>query len=393
MHFALLAHITPSTCKPSVAYEILNVVLIDARQLCAGATGRNGGHIKTMTFAMWAERKKIFGIEETFWISLFEDCHLEAMHSAMLEDGIDASLVLTEGIEAYYKQKTLDQACESTQRDEYLKNEFKLSSRCVGAICEPSASVWPYRWITGVLGHLVYPKKLNVQTNTIVTSILDDSSSQYATVCTNRGNIRARNVIHAGNAWASHLNPELRPFISPVRVNVVDFDSSSNDKADQSTCDYDYLIQRNDGDLVIGRACTGRKDTPDDSTADIAPMQHLRGFAEEALASVPIGSSTRIDHQWSGIVAFTQDDVPFAGRLPFSGYKHQWVCGAFHATGMIKASRTSQAVAAMILGDQSNNDIPSSFLVITEERVRGLKRSVEVGGYPIHAHKAISASL
>ncbi|KAK5800529.1 hypothetical protein VI817_002741 [Penicillium citrinum] len=121
-------------------------------------------------------------------------------------------------------------------------------------------------------------------------------------------------------------------------------------------------------------------------------MQHLRGFAEEALASVPIGSSTRIDHQWSGIVAFTQDDVPFAGRLPFSGYKHQWVCGAFHATGMIKASRTSQAVAAMILGDQSNNDIPSSFLV-TEERVRGLKRSVEVGGYPIHAHKAISASL
>lgn len=117
-----------------------------------------------------------------------------------------------------------------------MKNEFKLSSRCVGAICEPSASVWPYRWITGVLGHLVYPKKLNVQTNTIVISILDDSSSQYATVCTNRGNFRARNVIHAGNAWASHLNPELRPFISPVRVNVVDFDSSSNDKADQSTC-------------------------------------------------------------------------------------------------------------------------------------------------------------
>ncbi|OQE20034.1 hypothetical protein PENSTE_c014G01731 [Penicillium steckii] len=409
----------------------LEVVLIDARQLCAGATGRNGGHIKTMTFAMWAERKKIFGLEEAIRISLFEDSHLEAMHAAMREDDIDADLVLTEGIEAYYEQKTFDQAVKALEemgayipklaakhkvyRDkEYLKKEFKLSSRCVGAIGVPSASVWPYKWITGVLGHLIDTEKLNVQTNTIVTSILDDSSSEYATVCTNRGKIRAKNVIHAGNAWMSHLVPELRPFVSPVRVNVVHFGASTNDQADQSTCvsdrspfqlsskyslwlrygekDYDYLIQRNDGGLVVGRACTGRKATSDDSTTDIAPMQHLRGFAEEALGSVSAGSSSYIDHQWSGIVAFTQDGVPFAGRLPFAGYKHQWVCGAFHATGMIKAFRTSQAVAAMVLGDQPSNDFPRSFLV-TDERVRGLKRSLEVGGYPVHTHKPISASL
>ena len=136
----------------------LEVVLIDARQLCAGATGRNGGHIKTMTFAMWAERKKIFGLEEAIRISLFEDSHLEAMHAAMREDDIDADLVLTEGIEAYYEQKTFDQAVKALEemgayipqlagkhkvyRDkEYLKKEFKLSSRCAGAIGVPSVSV------------------------------------------------------------------------------------------------------------------------------------------------------------------------------------------------------------------------------------------------------------
>ena len=205
-------------------------------------------------------------------------------------------------------------------------------------------------------------------------------------------------MIHAGNAWMSHLVPELRPFVSPVRVNVVHFGASANDQADQSTCvsdrspfqlsseyslwlrygekDYDY---GNDGSLVVGRACTGRKATSDNSTTVIAPMQHLRGFTEEALGSVSAGSSFYID-QWSGIVAFTQDGVPFAGRLPFAGYKHQWVRGAFHATGMIKAFRTSQAVAAMVLGDQPNNDFPISFLV-TDERVRDLKRSLEVAGY------------
>ncbi|KAJ5397776.1 FAD dependent oxidoreductase [Penicillium cosmopolitanum] len=400
----------------------LDIVLVDSRQLCAGATGRNGGHIKTMTFAMWAERKKIFGLEEAIRISLFEDSHLEAMEAAMIEDGIDADLVLTEGVEAYYDRPTFDRAVKALEEMRVhiprlaakhkvytdltlLQSEMKLSSRCVGAIGVPSASVWPYKWITGVLGGLIDTQKINVQTNTTVTSILDVETSEYAVVRTDRGELKARNVIHAENAWVGHLIPELRPFVSPVRVNVVHFGALSDDSnlsiVDKSPFnldskyslwlrygekDYDYLIQRNDRGLVVGRACTGRKTTANDSITDIAPMQHLRGFAEEALESAPAGSSSHIDRQGSGIVAFTQDGVPFAGRLPFTGRKHQWVCGAFHATGMIKAFRTSQAVAAMVVGDRSSSDFPPSFLV-TEERIRGLQKSLEVGGYPIHVQR------
>ncbi|CAG8190827.1 unnamed protein product [Penicillium olsonii] len=401
----------------------LDVVLVDSRQLCAGATGRNGGHIKTMTFAMWAERKKIFGVEEAVRISLFEESHLEAMHSAMKEDNIDADLVLTEGIEAYYDQPTFDRAVEALEEMRwyipklaakhivytdlaYLQTEMKLSTRCVGAIGLPSASVWPYKWITGVLGRLIDTNKLNVQTNTTVSSIQDDDGSEFAIVHTDRGEIKARNVIHAQNAWIGHLIPELRPFVSPVRVNVVHFGALSNDahagvpgrspfKLDSRYSlwlrygekDYDYVIQRNDGGLVVGRACTGRTTTSNDSKTDMSPMQHLRGFAEEALTSAPAGSSSHIDRQWSGIVAFTQDGVPFAGRLPFEGRKHQWVCGAFHATGMIKAFRTSQGVAAMVLGERPSDDFPSSMLV-TEERIRNLQKSLQAGGYPVHAQKS-----
>ncbi|KAJ5099971.1 hypothetical protein N7532_006972 [Penicillium argentinense] len=400
-----------------------NVVLVDSRQLCAGATGRNGGHIKTMTFAMWSERKSIFGIEEAIRISLFEDSHLEAMHRTMKEDGIDADLVLTNGLEAYYDKpsferaiKALDEMCAHIPRlaekhkvytdPAYIQQEMKLSSRCVGVISVPSASVWPYKWITGVLGQLIDKQKLNVQTNTTVTSISDEDTFEYAIVRTNRGDIRARHVVHAQNAWIGHLLPELRPFVSPVRVNVVHFGAVSNDESASVASkspfkldskyslwlrygekDYDYLIQRGDGGLVVGRACTGRKATSDDSQTDIQPMQHLRGFAEETLASAPAGSSSHIDRAWSGIVAFTQDGVPFAGRLPFAGRKHQWVCGAYHATGMIKAFRTSQNVAAMILGERPSQDFPRSMLV-TEERIRGLQRSLDVGGYPIHVQKS-----
>jgi hypothetical protein len=121
---------------------------------------------------MWEERKNIFGIEEAVRISLFEDSHLKAMHAAMKEDQVDADLVLTEGVEAYYDQAVFDRALKALEDmrshlphlpakhkvyndTAYLQKQTKLSRRCVGAITIPAASVWPYKWITSVLGKLI----------------------------------------------------------------------------------------------------------------------------------------------------------------------------------------------------------------------------------------------
>ncbi|KAI9166452.1 hypothetical protein HJFPF1_02554 [Paramyrothecium foliicola] len=88
----------------------LRIVLLEARSLCSGATGRNGGHCKTMTFAMWEERKHSFGIEEAIRISAFEHEHLEAMAGAIRDEGVDCDLVLTQGIEAYYDLQDFEKA-------------------------------------------------------------------------------------------------------------------------------------------------------------------------------------------------------------------------------------------------------------------------------------------
>ncbi|KAI8649015.1 DAO domain-containing protein [Fusarium keratoplasticum] len=61
------------------------VVVVDSRSLCSGATGRNGGHIKTATFAVWEDRKRPYGIEEAARLTAFEHSHLDAMISAVRE--------------------------------------------------------------------------------------------------------------------------------------------------------------------------------------------------------------------------------------------------------------------------------------------------------------------
>ena len=389
----------------------LNIVLIEARGLCSGATGRNGGHCKTMTFAMWEERKRSFGIEEAIRISALEHAHLDAMAGSILEDAIDCDLVLTEGIEAYYDAKDFRKAVAALEDmrahaphlagkhtvhtdKNYLHNVLRLSDRAVGAIASPAASLWPYKWITSALGTFIDQGSLNVQTHTPVRSVIDNVEDAYATVRTDRGDIRAKHVVHATNAWLGRLLPELRPFVSPVRGNVVAYSpvktatgaskSALGLSSDNSLWlrygvkDYDYVIQRKDGVVIAGRANTGRTVTGDDSETDLAPMSHLRGFAHEALVSPSPDASMHITRAWAGIIAFTQDAVPFAGRLPFPGRSHQWVCGGYHATGMIKAFLTAQMVAGLILGEAPSEEFPRSMFA-TPDRIRALRESLEDG--------------
>ncbi|KAF7561536.1 hypothetical protein G7046_g2604 [Stylonectria norvegica] len=384
----------------------LRVVLIDARSLCSGATARNGGHIKTMTFAVWEDRKKTYGVEEAVRISAFEHSHLEAMASLVRENELDCDFLRVEGVDAYYDKPSFEKAIAALNdmkkhaphlaskykiyRDkDRIRRVMKLSSRCVGAIGVPAASLWPYKLVTGILGPLIEEERLNVQTHTTVQAVEDAAKAEFALVRTDRGDIKARTVIHATNGWLGHLLPELRPFISPVRGNVVHYgpgdkirgfsamglDSKFSFWLRYAAKDYDYLIQRAHGDVVVGRANTGRKTTGDDSETDMSPMAHLRGFADEAVASPTPGAASLVSHAWSGILGFTQDAMPFAGKLPFPAHSHQWVCGGYHGIGMVKAFRTAEMVALMVLGEELSDEYPKSML-ITEERLKTLRRSL-----------------
>jgi glycine/D-amino acid oxidase-like deaminating enzyme len=383
------------------------VVLLDARSLCSGATARNGGHIKTMSYAAWDDRKRTLGVEEATRLTAFEHSHLQSMTDTIRKSGIDCDLVETEGVDAYYNQEAFEsaiaaldsmradvlhmanqyQVCADTQR---LQRDMKLSSRCVGAIVVPAASIWPYKMVMGLLHKLIERDTLNVQPHTPVLSIDEKAANEFAVVKTSRGEFRARHVVHATNGWLGHLLPELRPFISPVRGNVVHYDPAGKLSPmgldsrysfwmRYAAKDYDYLIQRISGDIVVGRANTGRKTTGDDSQTDSLPIAQLRGMAAEVAASPAPDARRHITHAWSGILGFTQDTMPFVGRLPFPNRHHQWVCGGYHGVGMVKAFRAAQMASLLILDEPLGDEYPRS-MMITERRIEELKSSLGDSG-------------
>ncbi|OJJ08769.1 hypothetical protein ASPVEDRAFT_144899 [Aspergillus versicolor CBS 583.65] len=369
----------------------LSVVLVEARDLCSGATGRNGGHCKAQSPGDWHARRSKYGVDEAVKIMEFEHRHVRETIAAVAEHRIECDLHVLEGLDAYYDPKVFQHAVSAvmemrtvapqlgalytiyTSRKDLDKRN--CSKQVLGAIGMRAASLWPYKFVTGLLAKLV-EQGLRIQTNTAVTSITDRDIDPFATVNTTRGVIKAKAVVHATNGWVGHLIPELRPYVSPVRANVQRrLPSPIQPRTNNSWWlrygekDYDYMMQRPDGSFIIGRSNTGRRATADDSQVDFLPHTHLRG----ATPLVHDFGTKDIEttHAWSGPVAFSHDGNQFVGKLPFPGRSHQWVSAAFQGIGMVRAFLSAQLLAHLILDERIPDYYPLS-LLITEERLSTL---------------------
>ena len=128
---------------------------------------------------------------------------------------------------------------------------------CVGGIQRlEHASLRPYALVTGLLHILLKRHQLLLHTNTPVTSISPRKPHEkYYTVHTTRGDVKARHVVNATNAWIGHLYPEFRGVIVPTRGQVIHVDGKAVEIDPMGWHDgAEYLIQRPDTTLVFGGA-------------------------------------------------------------------------------------------------------------------------------------------
>lgn len=123
-----------------------------------------------------------------------------------------------------------------------------------------AGTIWPYKFIMGLLSKIVGSSALNVQAHTPVTSVASESVSSHL-VNTPRGSIRASKVIYATNAYAPGLLPEYSSNIVPVRGLCCHIAVPEGKHAPFLPYSYilngdgcSYLISRPDGSIVVGGA-------------------------------------------------------------------------------------------------------------------------------------------
>lgn len=279
-----------------------------------------------------------------------------------------------------------------TDKDELAK--YRHPKALGAVVTSVAARVWPYKLVAHILQELLVSSDLsgtfNLQTLTPAESIEPTEDGKWL-VKTARGNITAKNIALATNAYTSHLLPDFSDLIVPCRGQMsalIPLPSISGDNRLKTSMGFegdgldDYLIQRpteKGGHLMFGGGRTHGKSVgvTDDSDFDEITAAYLRRELIDAF-ELPERSDEKLEmqavRQWTGIMGFSRDEKPWVGPVP--GKDGVYVAAGFTGHGMPNTWLSGKAVASMVAASLGGKD-----MVAAAEAARqstGLPRAYQV---------------
>ncbi|KAK6498985.1 hypothetical protein TWF481_011556 [Arthrobotrys musiformis] len=349
----------------------LNIVLLEARGVCTGATGRNGGHIKEGPYEEYPRLKSLYGNETATRILRFRLRHLEELKAVAKEEGEDCIResevrevtgtdvffdheVLREGVSKFeeWKRENPEMGREWGIWDQETARKKLNIPTATGAIYGPAGALWPYRFCTSILSRLLSSHEtFKIEAYTPVEDVsFDDATSTY-TVSTPRGKITAKTVVHTTNGWSSHLLPGLsgKVFAFQGQMSAQEAPEGLAGMGEQYSWSFihkrgfDYLTQRastsqtnpdgtatqHPGEMMFGGAWASTDNMgfdvcglADDTKLNYLAAAHLSGLLPYIFGSgankngVRSWSGVRIKNMWTGVLGMSADGLPWVGRVP-----------------------------------------------------------------------------
>ncbi|KAH8743758.1 FAD dependent oxidoreductase [Diaporthe sp. PMI_573] len=336
----------------------LRIAVVEARGICSGATGRNGGHICRAEGRALRSHVKLTGRDEALRLAKLgtrnRDLMLDAIDKLGIRDKIDLRLTGTRVVFASEEErdeqraevefaKTLGITLEGRYLDaEQLAQESNFAlERCpFGGDCiDKSGTVFPRKLVAEILHNA---KKrvpgLTIHSHNPAKSVTrhETASGPSYLVTTDRGTIRSRAVVHATNAYVSQLIPSLagqagvlgcKAECIAVVPNVPNACSGAPTGL-RGGLGFEefwhYLIQRPDnGPFIYGWAGIEQVGEYDDSVAipleasgkppgcDLMTEFLEKGFPH-SFRDIDLGRD--VSHRWTGIQGFTNTGASLVGR-------------------------------------------------------------------------------
>ncbi|KAL2829424.1 FAD dependent oxidoreductase [Aspergillus cavernicola] len=369
----------------STAYHILeqcdpsskpSIVILEARQLCSGATGRNGGHLKPDVYNAISTFAGRYGVEAAAEVAAFEYAHVPALEAVVAKENIDCDLQVSQAHDVQLDEKhtaKLKAGFEALLAGGSVPTQSAVftsgtEAENVSGVKDAKSCftyragrLWPYKLIAGLLKKAI-SNGANLQTNTPVLSISSSPNTEGLwTVQTPRGAIRSKQIIFSSNAYTSAIAPQYSGKIIPVRgicsrIVVPNpptrvLDSSYTIRIKEGI--YEYLIPRPDGSIVIGGARSAYAqqlenwyDNTDDSRLIESAKGHFDGYMQRYFNGWE-GTGAFTDRVWTGIMGYTTDSLPHVGQVP--GKPGQFVIAGFNGHGMPQIFLSAKGVAEMVV--------------------------------------------
>ncbi|KAJ5925041.1 hypothetical protein N7454_007680 [Penicillium verhagenii] len=368
----ILQQIQPGSKVPSIA-------IIEARQACSGATARNGGHMKPDIYNFVASLATEYGVEAAAEVAAFEAKHVYAVQDFVEKEKIDCDYTVTKATdvqldEAHFQKlkdgynRLIAGGSKPTAGAQIIESEeaeaFSGVKGAVGCFTYDAAHIWAYKFVLYLLQKVV-SQGINLQTHTPVTKIKEKThpaSPHRWEVETSRGIVAAKVVVLATNAYTSTLAPQYLGNIVPVRGTccriVVPAGSTAPRLTNSYTLrlngwDYDYLIPREDGSIVVGGARSSFiheeknwYNVSDDSRVLEPAVRYFDGYMQRNFKGWE-KSFAYTDRIWTGIMGYSSDGLPHVGQVP--GHDGQYILAGFTGHGMPQIFLVAEGIAKMVV--------------------------------------------
>ncbi|KAK1980883.1 FAD dependent oxidoreductase [Colletotrichum cereale] len=380
------------------------IVILEAREACSGATGRNGGHMKPDPYSRPSSLVATHGIEAATEVAEFEANNLTAVKRVVDAEGIDCDFVLTRAVDALMSDAVhkriksgvdmLRKSGVSVMNDVYYAEgaEAEQLSGVKGVkacLSYTAGHLWPYKLIIHLLSKAI-DAGVNLQTHTPVNAVTETPDADgHLTLSTPRGKIRAGKIVYATNAYTSSLLPEFVDKIVPVRGICSHISPGKTPSpllphsyiVRWSDTEYEYLIPKLDGSIVVGGARSKYyHDLPswynnvsDDQLIESAKT-HFDGYMQRVFHGWEDSGATT-SKVWTGIMGYSSDGLPHIGAVP--GRQNQFIIAGFTGHGMPQIFLSAKGVASMIIEQKSykSTGIPSVYEA-TQERLSSLENTI-----------------
>lgn len=347
-----------------------SIAILEAREFCSGATGRNAGHCKPDQWRGFGKFEKVYGKEQAIKILNNEANTWNALVSYVRENNVDCDLWVGDTLDvpiddevARLAKDVFERYKEAGGRVDHIKAtqepvEAARITRITGAkacYAWQASTLQPWKLTAHVMRKNL-ENGANLQTYTVAKSVTESAGGRRRwTIHTDRGDVACDNVIHATNAYSAALEPALRGVITPkphICTKVLPPRAVSGSRAIRNS--YGVLLPGGalfsinprcnaDGNIMFGGSNPGQQALDDwvekhpencinDGLANIEGVTHcVKEFIDgnfEGWGHAEYGPGEGTQYSWSGIIGLSVDGVPFVGELP--GKPGQWICAGHH---------------------------------------------------------------
>lgn len=356
------------------------ITIFEARTLCSGATGRNGGHLK-LSVARFDEILKRDGLEAAKELAEFQLRQIYEIKDQVERESIDCDFLITRSFDVFMKDnqarenedmvnRLVDAGIDVVKREIQIIPERQIElvtgvNGAKGARGMIAAQLWAYKLVAGLTERII--DQVNLQTHTTVTHVSEKREEDgYFHLSTNRGDVKARKIVFANNGYIAGILPMMRGLVVPWKgtCSYCKKQQPANGQARTFTYNVskdpshvEYINHRLDGNTIIGGAReviesdqAAWLSVADDST--LIREKQVRRYFEDRLETYWqdwSDAGAKADQLWTGIMGYTPDEYPLIGQVP--GRKSQYMLAGYSGAGMTNISLSAKGIAEMIVNN------------------------------------------